>query len=517
MKSKVLTVICFAALLCQSVLANNILTANVKLTGQNTASHTTKVQFDLSWENSWRTTSGPANFDAAWVFVKYRVGNGPWIHASLNSGGHSVPAAASLTVGLLNTKTPFNASSNPGMGVFIFRRANGNGTFALSNVQLLWNYGVNGVPDNALVDIQVYAIEEVYVPGGRYYLGTGAGSQPGAEYGSFYKYPNEVDPFQVFNENAISVGTGANNLYYDPTINDPFVGDRSGPVPAVFPKGYAPFFCMKYELSQQGYVEFLNSLSYGQSRNHYDYNGSIGVNRFLIDTLLGSSTFRSRSPYIACNFLSWGDLSAYLAWAGLRPITELEYEKACRGPLLPVYHECAWGTPYIAANYYSIGNPNDSTEYVAAQLSTFAGVGNVACYNTDGFVSSPTQGPLRVGIFAASAMGAANVTRAAVGATYYGIMEMSGNVWERTVSIGTPEGRAFAGTHGSGLLDVNGNATNTDWPSPATAIGIGQRGGSFFSPNTEDSLSVSGRRFAARIIPQRGAVIGGRGVRTAPL
>jgi formylglycine-generating enzyme required for sulfatase activity len=516
MKSKVLMAVCFLCLLCNSICANNILTGNIKLTSQNTGNHTTKVQFDISWENSWRTNSGPANWDAAWVFVKYRVGNGQWSHAYLNNGGFNAPAGSTINIGLLNPGSSFQSTTNPGMGAFIYRSANGNGTFALQNVQLQWNYGANSVADNALVDIQVYAIEQVYVPAGSFFAGTGAGSQPGAEYGSFYTYPTESNPYQVTGEGAINVGTSAGNLYYDPTINDPFVGDKLGPIPAAYPKGYAAFYCMKYELSQQGYAEFLNSLPYGISRAHYNYALSIDVNRFHIDTALGSSTFRARSPYIACNFLSWFDLSAYLAWAGLRPMTELEYEKACRGTLTPVFHENAWGTPSSATQYYTIGHPNDSTEYIAAQLSTFSGIGNVSCYNTVGFVSSPTQGPLRVGIFAASAMGLPSADRATAGATYYGIMEMSGNVWERAVSVGSPQGRVFAGSHGNGALSATGAAANTDWPGGTTALGVGQRGGSFFTPNTEDSLSISGRRFANYLAPVRSPVYGGRGVRTAP-
>ena len=58
--------------------ANNISVTNVSLTGQNTADNYTFVRFDISWENSWRTSSAPANWDAAWIFVKYRVGNGNW-------------------------------------------------------------------------------------------------------------------------------------------------------------------------------------------------------------------------------------------------------------------------------------------------------------------------------------------------------------------------------------------------------------------------------------------------------
>ena len=516
MKTKAFAVICLVLFFLDSTYANNILTANVKLVGQNTTNQTTRIQFDISWENSWRTSSGPANWDAAWIFVKYRIGNGNWQHAYLDGNGHTAPAGTTLSVGLLTPGTAFNATTNPGMGTFLYRSANSSGAFAAAGVQLQWNYGANNVQDNDLVDIQVYAIEQVYVPQGSFYLGTGAGSQPGAEYGSFYKYPAEATPFQVLSESAIAVGTGTDNLYYDPTINDPFVGDRAGPIPDAFPKGYAGFYCMKYELSQQGYVEFLNNLTYGQSHKHYDYNGSISQNRFHIDTIYGSSTFRSRSPYVACNFLNWSDLSAYLAWAGLRPFTELEYEKACRGVVTPVYHENAWGSPSSSTQYYTIGAADDSTENIAGQLNTFSGVGNVSCYNTVGFAAGPTNGPLRVGIFAASAMGKPNAGRSTAGATYYGIMEMSGNVWERAISVGTPQGRAFAGTHGNGILNVNGLPANTDWPSPVTAIGVGQRGGSFKTPNSEDSLSVSGRRFASYIAPVRSPVFGGRGVRTAP-
>jgi len=72
----------FALILATLLTANNINVTNVKVTGQNTTAgvnHTSNyslVQFDLTWENSWRTSSAPNNWDAAWVFVKYRVGSG---------------------------------------------------------------------------------------------------------------------------------------------------------------------------------------------------------------------------------------------------------------------------------------------------------------------------------------------------------------------------------------------------------------------------------------------------------
>ena len=79
-------------------------------------------------------------------------------------------------------------------------------------------------------------------------------------------------------------------------------------------------------------------------------------------------------------------------------------------------------------------------------------------------------------------------------------MEMSGHCWERTVSVGRPEGRSFTGTHGDGNLLANGNASNTDWPGfisgqgVNTAIGCGYRGGAFnFSNPIQPNLRVSSR------------------------
>jgi hypothetical protein len=66
--------------------ANNIVVSNTALTGQdisnglNNALNFALVQFDLSWDNSWRTAN-PANWDAAWVFVKFRLGSTNYLSA----------------------------------------------------------------------------------------------------------------------------------------------------------------------------------------------------------------------------------------------------------------------------------------------------------------------------------------------------------------------------------------------------------------------------------------------------
>ena len=86
------------------LLANNIAVRNVALTGNNISGHYTLIKFDLSWDNSWRVSTGPSNWDAAWVFAKYRVqGDTLWHHVTLHwvdgSGtgdGHTVPAGAAI-------------------------------------------------------------------------------------------------------------------------------------------------------------------------------------------------------------------------------------------------------------------------------------------------------------------------------------------------------------------------------------------------------------------------------------
>jgi len=51
--------------------------------------------------------------------------------------------------------------------------------------------------------------------------------------------------------------------------------------------------------------------------------------------------FTARLPDRPCGWIGWVDGFAYAVWAGLRPMTELEYEKARRGPVDPVRKKLA--------------------------------------------------------------------------------------------------------------------------------------------------------------------------------
>jgi formylglycine-generating enzyme required for sulfatase activity len=529
--------------------ANNIQVSNTRLIGQNTSAgvnnpaNYTLVQFDLSWENSWRTDDlngdGVTNLDAAWVCVKYRIGSGDWQHAWLNNDGHSggTGTGATIDAGLLTPGNAFHATTNPGLGVFIYRSANGTGTFSIGGAQLRWNYGANGVADNSNIELRVFAIEMVYVPQGSFYLGSG-----GSEDNAFYKYPTTTNPYQVTSENAITVGTETDNLYYTSTT---YGGDHSGPIPVGFPKGYNAFYMMKYSITQQQYVDFLNTLTRTQQDNRTETSLAAGIttvsNRYVMSNnnvlqyrngIRCDESIHSSDPitfycdlngdgtggqtadgqWIACNQLSWMDGAAYTDWAGLRPMTELEYEKACRGTVTPVSNEYAWGTATVADNAYSLSNAGAANEGIATNYSTAANTGNASYSAT----YSNIDGPLRVGIFAANT---SNTGRITAGAGYYGIMELSGNLREWPVTIGNATGRAFTGVHGNGALSDAGHADVFAWPGLNSgqvtgAYGSGLRGGAWSAP--ADNLRTSDRRFAADIFTNRYDSFGFRGVRSVP-
>ncbi|MDY0101774.1 MAG: SUMF1/EgtB/PvdO family nonheme iron enzyme [Lentimicrobium sp.] len=498
--------------------ANNLEVSNVSLTGQNEAEDYAFIRFDISWENSWRTSTAPNNWDAAWIFAKYRIGTGPWNHVTLSSTGHIAPAGSTISAPTDN------------VGVFLYRDADGSGTFSKTGVKLRWDYGANGIADNDEVEVKVFGIEMVYVPEGAFYVGSTTG---GNEAGRFYTYPNTDTPYQITSEAEITVGIAVGNLNYD--ITGGLVGDQLGPIPSSYPKGYSAFYVMKHEIPHHAYVDFLNCLTRNQQNARTQAQLQAGVaevvNRFVMVNIEVTGSFGNPTPiqrssircdasipandpinfycdlnmnnipneaddgqYIACVYPSWSDVMAYLDWSGLRPMSELEFEKSCRGPLLPVARELAWGTASIS-NLSSLNNAGTAEE---------TGNSGIATYRND------LQTPTRVGMFAKPGN-----TRIQSGATYYGILDMTGNLWERPVNLGTPEGRTFTGLQGNGSIDSEGLADVVNWPGPDSE-GTGFRGGYWDTSQYEDPILVASRRYADEPVARRRNRFGGRGVRTAP-
>ncbi len=173
-------------------------------------------------------------------------------------------------------------------------------------------------------------------------------------------------------------------------------------------------------------------------------------------------------PSRPVSYVSWPDVAAYAEWAALRPITELEYEKAARGAdNPPTPGEFVWGTTSFTAPSPGDIIPN-TDENGAETLSDTANINsNALAWSSgdgrSGGIAAGQTGPLRVGIFAASVANSTN-PRVSSGAGFYGNMELSGNLAEPVVTVGRPEGLHFQGTDGTGDLTSLGFATNTDWP-----------------------------------------------------
>ncbi len=456
--------------------------ANIRVTDAAMATDG-NVQFDVTWEDSWRASwkesdTDWTNWDAAWIFVKYRKQGDPgWSHATLSSkdSDHATPAGAEINVGLTGTK---------GMGVFLYRCAEGKGTWTNKGVKLKWLHADDGVEDPAKVELSVHAIEMVYVPEGSFYVG-GGGKLAGPFTDGSWEKGGDVIPFKVTSEEELKIANQPGCLFGTGGVGAAHQIGPPGKLSAEFPKGYGAFYCMKYETSQGEYAEFLNRLAESQAAIRYPRSGVLApyAKTKIITTITKEPTgYTVTNPERSCNWLSWDDGAAYGDWAGLRPMTELEFEKACRGPLEPVANEYAWGTAAL-----------DDTEM-------------------PGLDDLPPP-PYPVGICGAQ-------RRIKAGSTYWGIAAMSGHLRERTITVGHIKGRVFTAVCGDGALGDDGFANVENWPTrteswpPSQTAGVGFSGGPWYQDAAR--LRVSDRFLSSCQRKQRDIVYGWRGVRQAP-
>ncbi|MCH2045648.1 MAG: hypothetical protein MK212_16145 [Saprospiraceae bacterium] len=455
--------------------ANNVQIANISLSNDST------IVFSISWENSWRVSVAPNNHDAVWLFIKKRdCASGQWSHVDLSTNVTHHTIASPLEVYIDGKDVGTNAK-----GVFLRRSTDGVGNITNVSVALRM---VDLVPGE--YDFKIFGIEMVNIPEGSFDLGDGNAST-----GSF-KNGNTSNPLTITSEGALSAGTSAGYLYTSSSSYRPVN------LPANYPKGFAEVYCMKYEISQGQYVDFTNSL-----------NSDQGAVRHFASTAARHSVTGSwpvavaSAPHRAKNYLAWGDLLAYLDWSALRPMTELEYEKICRGPAPVVAGGYAWGTNTITdAN--TITNDGTATESVSNVVTPGSGLAN---YN-----NNTVLGPLRCGFAAKVA-----TTRLEAGATYYGVMEMSGNLWEQTITTRNTAGSGFTGALGDGELSLSpsvGFANVTSWPNQQSSLssstsvsGRAFRGGG--ATNTFGYLRLSDRTSVNSADGRRNYTYGGRGVR----
>lgn len=466
---------------------NNITISNLLLTGQNTVANTYQVQFDVAWDNSWRTSTFESNYDAAWIFVKFKARTQVnWSHGPLSASGFVAPAGSTIEI------------SPDGRGAVIYRSANGIGNVSYTSVQLQLSYGAI-IADADRVEICVYAVEMGHVNSGSFFLGDGSIAGTVRQ----FSQGNTLNPFQVTAETALTLGgIPATNLGTRNNASDDFDNLTTVSLPASFPKGFNAFYCMKYEISMQQYCDFLNKLTATQAAARFP--NQTGVSGNTIDNNGPSpDIYVTSTPDRACNFLSWADICAYGDWSGLRPMTELEFEKACRGTEAPIIDEAAWGTAFGCGSF-PVGNITNSGLLNEGLTGLCTGTGNY--FST---FTAATSRPLRCGIFAASAT---NKTREETGATYYGIMEMSGNVEEQVVGVGSANQRTFTGLHGNGALTAAGES---DIPG-LNLTDYSRRAGAFDGATGINTYRVSDRsRINAIDGSTRFSTRGGRLARTS--
>jgi len=431
----------------------------------------------VSWNNAWHDER---NHDGVWIHLRY-TGSGqmhPYsVPALIADSGHQIisgPAGLRIDV------------SEDQVGFWIIAPKGHKGAITCTLRILLDDEGkydqVSGMDKRTLT---AHGVEMVMIPTGAFWVGD---PDPRAiENGAFHKlvgHDQKAAPFRIdTEESAIAVEDGPGSLRY---LEDEhgYRGDGEGPIPAAFPKGVSAFWIMKYELRQGQYADFLNTLhpeatsvrANMAGREYAEHGGSIMVE---------NGNYRASHPDRACAFVTWDDLCAFADWAGLRPMTELEFEKACRGPLVPLPMEYPWNT--------------SSRERLKRPLDPMR-----ALSWTDGLTEADMT----------------EENRDLFGASYYRIFDLAGNVWERCITVGDSVGRAFTGSHGDGNLGAWASATNADWPrGDKEALGFGYRGGAYYNVdephgNANPYSPIGYRTFAAWGGAYRYKTYSGRFVRT---
>ena len=309
-------------------------------------------------------------------------------------------------------------------GVYLMRDLISEGKV---NVRLRLKWVINANPQNPLkisdfgndlnnIYVAVHAIEMVYVPYGSYYLGDNYSLKSFSVGDTMPCFIDSEKALTLFSKHGMpNVSLGAN-----------------------YPKGYAGFYVMKYETSQEEYVEFLNSLTLVQQKAHVANNNFEQMKRgdYVFGDLKtpncrngivfveqkgkgGPAVFGNNlnpaneffavddGQTLACNYMSAYDMLAYCDWSGLRPMSEPEYEKACRRPYpqLPEKGEYAWNTGSGVTPLLSESDliyRGSETEQASLKQKNVNSGGHL-------------NGPVRCGMF-----GTAQTNQSQSGATYWG-------------------------------------------------------------------------------------------------
>lgn len=348
--------------------------------------------------------------------------------------------------------------------------------------------------DKAYYNVRIY-IEQINMPGGM------NGNPPMIKKVAMAgeNLPALVDNSVLIHEPQTTLGTFCGLAADDEDRWD-------GVTDVNYPNGYSAFYVMKYEMSQEQYVAFLNKLTLQQQRTRtigsaldamsegeYVFgsnrqgptcrNGIILLQKSNSEEPMVFDVKREEGrtdPTLACNFLTAADMLAYADWSGMRPLTEMEYEKMCR-PFYPT--ETGRGDyPWNSQSKTEVGGlVQPGTRYERPD----DGEANVNFGNH-------VQGPMRPGAFLAGA-----ADRETAGMSFWGVMDCGGNLAELYYGVGS-EGRLFRGLsrslHGDGVISVDGktNIGESSWPRHYNAFIL--KGGSW-ADTDPNLLKVSDRTY----------------------
>lgn len=486
-----------------------------------------QLSFSLSWKGSWKNE---INCDGVYVFGKYKtaadtayrsllitqVSEGEFCYTDKSPEGLTI-SGSNRPVGTFVPQT--------GLGLFVFPlEQQEKADMEISEIS------IPVAAEGEIEDIQLFAIEMVYVPEGSHFVGDPANgiSQGGTLKNCLYTYPNK-GAYLIDSEEPILFAPKEGHLYCDLDTPNGREENDTFTIPAEFPKGFRAMWYMKYSLTEGQFVQFLNCLTRKQQQAHCmsDLSGEEIPNYFAVtDTteprdrceiycmrngnkISEPVHFYTSAPNRAMNAISFADTTAFACFAGLRPLTELEYEKACRGPLPAVPGEFAWGSTRIGRIFHFDGADGSGTELPVPQQPGAVCNCNfgtdIAPFEKE-FKTVPDNpgwvGPVSVGIFERSPEMEGVTERERTGASYYGIMELCGNVWENLITIGRQEGRDYVPKLGTGELTEDGYHNMDCWPEPKTGKGAGVRGGVFVSPNP-GYLHMALRVFGAHTKPDK--------------
>jgi len=520
-EKKMLVVLIIALLVfgfCRTSWAYGVNISDVELTNPDATQKIITIKFNISWTNSFRFSNF---YDAVWVFGKYSKDGTTWKHIKLKTEGQNwcrYPSPNAQYKYSIKTNDQTNSKifanleilvPSDKVGCFIQPATQNNNQYGIrdvdAEVNIVWDWGSNGLQPSDKVKVKLFAIEMVRIPRGSFSLGM---TSDYSTSNCFYKYGSPPSTYQIGGESAITLIKQSPNLCYS---------NLSGSVtlPNDYPKGYNAFYIMKYEVTQKLYSEFLNTIGsssnsrfmnqFGNNRNFITQsNGTYGCdannNGVLNDYADGQD--------IACNFLSINDALYFADWAGLRPMSEFEFEKAARGGESDSTGNYVWGNQFIK-----------SLEEITEE-STASEAKNTYLANCNIKNMPNPGGPVRVGLFsyfsAEDAMYKVikeDTRRILAGASYYGVMELAGNVAE--ICVGTnSDSVSFKGSeHGDG--DVS---SLPSWPTAARAYGL--RGGGWSSESTTRARTADRQDmsfFENRSKEDyRDSNVGFRAVRTAP-